>query len=214
MKKRLAFLLLFLSVTVLVGCGKEANEENPTTDASVEQAEVEEFLSEVEGGVESVEDGDFFDEQNPEEMVEDDAQENETGKDEQLEVSQNKEDSSVENSASLSGTEKSEKNSKTESAEKDKNTKPELESVEKLENPEKQEDKEENEQTESTEASMTYESFQKLSPAEQQKYMETFADIESFFVWYNQVKSEYEKENPPIIIDGEEVDLKDLLGGE
>ena len=61
---------------------------------------------------------------------------------------------------------------------------------------------------------MNYETFHNMSPAEQQKYMETFADIESFFTWYNQVKSEYEKENPPIIIDGEEVDLKDLLGGE
>ena len=214
MKKRLAFLLLFLLMAVLPGCGKEANIENPTTDAAAEQAEVEELLSEVEGGVESVEDGDFFNEQNPEETVEDDAQENETGKDEQLEVSQNKEDSSVENSASLSGTEKTEKNSKTESAEKGKNTKPELESVEKLENPEKQQNKEENEQTEETENAMTYESFQELSPAEQQKYMETFADIESFFAWYNQVKTEYEKEHPPIILDGNEVNAEDLLGGE
>ena len=44
--------------------------------------------------------------------------------------------------------------------------------------------------------------------------METFEDIESFFEWYNLAKETYEKENPPILLDGTEIDAEDLLGGE
>lgn len=61
---------------------------------------------------------------------------------------------------------------------------------------------------------MTYEEFQSMSPADQQKYMESFDDIAAFFDWYNRVKTEYEKENPPILLEGNEIDLSDYLRGE
>ena len=49
---------------------------------------------------------------------------------------------------------------------------------------------------------MTYEAFVALSPAEQRLYQESFTDLEAFFEWYNAAKEKYEKENPPIDIDG------------
>ena len=213
MKRRLAFLLLFLSMAVVAGCGKEANKVDHKTDSAVEEAEMEKEILQAEGGLEATEDFEFLDDQDAEEDLENTSQDDAVQKEEQQGASQS-EGTSEESSASQNGDEKTEESSKPESQEKDKNPKPKLESAEKLENPEKQEDKEENEQSEETEKAMTYESFQKLSPAEQQKYMETFADIESFFALYNQVKTEYEKEHPPIILDGNEVNAEDLLGGE
>lgn len=59
-----------------------------------------------------------------------------------------------------------------------------------------------------------YETFRQLSPADQQKYMESFASVEAFFEWYNKAKAEYEAANPPIEIGGDSsVDLGDVLGG-
>ena len=49
---------------------------------------------------------------------------------------------------------------------------------------------------------MTYEAFTALTPAEQRLYQESFADLDAFFAWYSAAKEKYEKENPPIDIDG------------
>lgn len=49
---------------------------------------------------------------------------------------------------------------------------------------------------------MTYEAFIALTPAEQRLYQESFPDLDAFFEWYNSAKEKYEKENPPIDIDG------------
>lgn len=56
---------------------------------------------------------------------------------------------------------------------------------------------------------MTYEAFIALAPAEQRLYQESFSDLDAFFAWYNAAKEKYEKENPPIDIDGP-VDLGKL----
>lgn len=50
--------------------------------------------------------------------------------------------------------------------------------------------------------SMTYEEFEALSSTEKRLFQESFKDIDAFFDWYEAVKAEYEKENPPIIVDG------------
>lgn len=49
---------------------------------------------------------------------------------------------------------------------------------------------------------LTYEAFTALSPADQRLYQESFEDLDAFFAWYNAAKEKYEKENPPIDIDG------------
>ena len=49
---------------------------------------------------------------------------------------------------------------------------------------------------------MTYEAFTALTPEEQRLYQESFGDLDAFFAWYTAAKDKYEKENPPIEIDG------------
>lgn len=49
---------------------------------------------------------------------------------------------------------------------------------------------------------MTYEEFIELTPEEQRLYQESFNDLDAFFAWYSAAKEKYEKENPPIDIDG------------
>ena len=49
---------------------------------------------------------------------------------------------------------------------------------------------------------MTYEAFTALTPAEQRLYQESFPNLDAFFEWYSAAKEKYEKENPPIDIDG------------
>ncbi len=49
---------------------------------------------------------------------------------------------------------------------------------------------------------MTYEAFIALTPEEQRLYQESFNDLDAFFEWYTAAKEKYEKENPPIDIDG------------
>lgn len=49
---------------------------------------------------------------------------------------------------------------------------------------------------------MTYEDFIALTPEEQRLYQESFNDLDAFFAWYTAAKEKYEKENPPIDIDG------------
>ncbi len=53
-----------------------------------------------------------------------------------------------------------------------------------------------------TPAEMTYEDFVALTPEEQRLYQESFNNLDAFFAWYTAAKEKYEKENPPIDIDG------------
>lgn len=61
---------------------------------------------------------------------------------------------------------------------------------------------------------LDYETFQELSPADQQAYMEKFESMEAFFEWYSAEKEAYEEAHPSIEIDGEEIDLEEILGGD
>lgn len=61
---------------------------------------------------------------------------------------------------------------------------------------------------------MDYETFQKLSPAEQQAFVESFDSIEEFFAWYNAAKEAYEKANAPIEVGGGAIDIGAIVEGE
>ena len=58
---------------------------------------------------------------------------------------------------------------------------------------------------------LDYESFHDLSAEDQQAILESFTDIEAFFVWYNQIKAEYEAAHPAIEIGDGVVDMGDLM---
>lgn len=58
-----------------------------------------------------------------------------------------------------------------------------------------------------------YEAFQAMSPAQQQAHMESFADLDQFFDWYNAQKEQYEKEHPSIEVDGGSIDLDKIVNG-
>lgn len=63
-------------------------------------------------------------------------------------------------------------------------------------------------------ASMDYETFQAMTPAQQQQYQESFPSIADFFAWYNAAKEAYEQSNPPIEVGGNgQVDMGQLGGG-
>ena len=60
---------------------------------------------------------------------------------------------------------------------------------------------------------MDYETFQAMTPAEQQEFQASFPSIADFFAWYNAAKEQYEQENPPIEIGGNgQVDMGQLGG--
>lgn len=65
----------------------------------------------------------------------------------------------------------------------------------------------------SEDGTMDYESFQAMSPKDQQEYMATFDDVDAFFDWYNGAKEKHEAENPPIEIDGGSVNLDEIING-
>lgn len=58
-----------------------------------------------------------------------------------------------------------------------------------------------------------YENFQNMDAADQQKFMESFKDMDAFFAWYNNAKAEHEAANPPIDVGDGTVDMGDLIGG-
>ena len=60
---------------------------------------------------------------------------------------------------------------------------------------------------------MDYETFQAMTPAEQQEFQASFPSIADFFAWYNAAKEQYEQENPLIEIGGNgQVDMGQLGG--
>lgn len=61
---------------------------------------------------------------------------------------------------------------------------------------------------------LDYEKFQNLSPTEQRVFTESFDSIELFFEWYNEEKEKYEKEHPPIEVDGTTINLDEIVNGE
>lgn len=58
---------------------------------------------------------------------------------------------------------------------------------------------------------LTYTEFHDMTPGKQQTYMESFNDIDAFFAWYNSAKESYEKENPPIEVDGGSIDMGEIM---
>lgn len=60
---------------------------------------------------------------------------------------------------------------------------------------------------------MTYRKFHDMTPSQQQAYVESFESLDAFFLWYSAAQEQYEKENPPIIIDGNgQIDLGAIAG--
>ena len=68
-------------------------------------------------------------------------------------------------------------------------------------------------QSEPEEGEMTYRKFHDMTPSQQQAYVESFESLDAFFLWYAEAQEQYEKENPPIIIDGNgEINLGEIAG--
>ena len=226
MRKKIFVLLFALVVVSLVGCGKENTEATTDKDKTIEtDTEVEEALDVVAGVVEaedldweSAEENNFSEEDIENSVV---TEVGVTEKQEKAETPTNKDnvvdgqEPEKENSEKAPAAEK--ENITTDTSTNTTTNTDTTEDAAKQESSEKENsDKAEEsfDKENSDKAEVSYEEFLELSAAEQQKYMETFADIESFFVWYNQAKSEYEKEHPPIILDGDKNNVEDFLGGE
>lgn len=60
---------------------------------------------------------------------------------------------------------------------------------------------------------VTYEEFMAMDGTEQEKYMNSFGDIDAFFNWYNDAKEIYEKENPSIEIGNGPIDMEEIING-
>ena len=60
---------------------------------------------------------------------------------------------------------------------------------------------------------VTYEEFMAMDGTEQEKYMNSFGDIDAFFNWYNDAKETYEKENPSIEIGNGPIDMEEIING-
>ena len=214
MRKKIFVLLFALVVVSLVGCGKENTEATTDKDKTIEtDAEVEEALDVVAGVVEaedldweSAEENNFSEEDIENSVV------TEVGVTEK----QEKAEATVEKDNVVDVQEPEKENSeKAPAAEKENiTTDTSTNTTTNTDTTEDAAKQESSEKENSDKAEVSYEEFMELSAAEQQKYMETFADIESFFAWYNQAKVEYEKEHPPIILDGDKINAEDFLGGE
>lgn len=61
-------------------------------------------------------------------------------------------------------------------------------------------------------STMDYESYQALSGEDQQKFMDSFKNIEDFFGWYYAAKDEYEMNHPSIDVGDGEVDMEEVTG--
>ena len=206
MQKKIVTMLLVLSMAALVGCGKDKAEDAATKDnqtmientaeENVEMSDVPEIEGSTEIGETPLE----------EDVVIDDA--TLEGGESTANQSSGKENNKTEQStgkdhASTDTTSKDNDVSGDTKVEDDKTT-----------NTEKNEEKDTQVKDPAVEK-LDYESFQKLSPADQQAYMEKFDNVEAFFVWYNEAKEAYEKEHPSIEIGGDgKVDLDKILGGD
>lgn len=223
MKKRIGLLLILVSVAVLAGCGKKDNKVEEQKDTAVAQVNKETEFSEAEGGLLSAEDVDFFEETVAEETVAEEAATEETVMEESHSQGVEPEEEEITSSmerpqgAEITTPDKQEPVKQENEEQKPEKQEPEAPAAPEdiTSEPEKNPETTEKEEVSGeADTSMTYDEFRKLSPADQQKHMETFEDIESFFEWYNLAKETYEKENPPILLDGTEIDAEDLLGGE
>lgn len=54
-----------------------------------------------------------------------------------------------------------------------------------------------------------YEKFRNMSPADQQAFMDSFPDMEDFFLWLERVKAEYDAANPPVYVGDGNINLDD-----
>ena len=92
------------------------------------------------------------------------------------------------------------------------NTKPSEETTAATEPPHAESQPAQSQEGEST-GEMTYEKYNAMSGDEQLAFFETFDSVEAFIDWYNAAKEKYEKEHPYIEIDGGEIDLDSIFGG-
>ncbi len=58
---------------------------------------------------------------------------------------------------------------------------------------------------------LSYEDYNAMSAASQRAYMESFENVEDFFVWYYDAKDTYDAEHPDIDVGDGVIDLEDLL---
>ena len=61
---------------------------------------------------------------------------------------------------------------------------------------------------------LSYEDYNAMSAASQRAYMESFEDVEDFFVWYYDAKDAYDAAHPDIEVGDGVIDLEDLLPDE
>lgn len=62
-------------------------------------------------------------------------------------------------------------------------------------------------------AYISYETYQNMSASEQMAYMNSFENIDDFYVWYNWAKAQYDAENPDIEVGDEGIDMGDIIEG-
>lgn len=58
-----------------------------------------------------------------------------------------------------------------------------------------------------------YEKYLAMSASQQEKFIKSFDSVVDFVNWYNDALDEYQKLHPDIEIDGGEIDLGDVFGG-
>lgn len=66
----------------------------------------------------------------------------------------------------------------------------------------------ENTQSGTVDVSLTdYERYNAMSASEQEAFIATFDSLSAFVEWYNNAMAEYEAANPPIIVEGDVIEL-------
>lgn len=204
MYKKLIAMLLALSMAAMLGCSRDKKEdtqnekENVNIDTEEEAAadHVEDMMDEDSVVIPVLEDS-IFDEESDEaqesQLVEPEAPEisnNKSNKNNQHNNSGNKQEG---NTSSQGSVNKNDKPSSTPAPTPSSTPTPTL--------PPAGSDE------------VDYEAFQAMSPAQQQAHMESFADLDQFFDWYNAEKEKYEKEHPSIEVDGGSIDLDKIVNG-
>ena len=56
-----------------------------------------------------------------------------------------------------------------------------------------------------------YEDFMNMSSKDQQKFVDSFANMDAFFDWYNAAKKVYEQENPPIEVGDGVINIGEII---
>ena len=61
---------------------------------------------------------------------------------------------------------------------------------------------------------LSYEDYNAMSAASQRAYMESFENVDDFFVWYYEAKDAYDAAHPDIDVGDGVIDLEDLMPNE